>query len=174
MTGAESDKPGASAPPRRDAHQPAATIGVVEAHADWQEHAERRLRAAGLRASAGRNAVVALLGGQHCLLSGQEIAQRLREQGGAGSTATVYRTLETLHGLGLVRRFDGGDGVARYEPAAPGGEHHHHLVDEETGAVVGFEDAELERVIEGLGERLGIELTGHDVILRGRTRPAAG
>ena len=144
----------------------------MEPHDHWLGHAEQRLREAGLRASAGRSAVVELLAGQQCLLSGQEIAQRLRERGGAGSTATVYRALETLHELGLVRRFDGGDGVARFEPADPSGEHHHHLVDEETGAVIGFEDAELERAIEGLGERLGIELTGHEVILRGRPLPS--
>ena len=46
----------------------------------------------------------------------------------AGSTATVYRALETLHEFGLVRRFDAGEGVARYEPVDPSGDHHHHIV----------------------------------------------
>lgn len=103
-----------------------------------------------------------------CLLTAPEIGDRLRAAEAAGSTATVYRTLETLHGLGLVRRFDGGEGVARYEVADPTGDHHHHLVDEETGEVVPFEDAELERAVAGIGERLGVRLTGHDIILRGR------
>jgi Fur family ferric uptake transcriptional regulator len=136
----------------------------------WREHADRRLRDAGLRSSAGRGAVVELLAHQRCLLSAQEIAQQLRDRGAAGSQATVYRTLETLYELGLLHRFDAGDGVARFEPADPTGEHHHHLVDDDTGEVVDFEDAELERVLEGLGERLGVEVTGHDVILRGRRR----
>lgn len=135
----------------------------------WLEHADALLRGAGLRASAGRAAVVELLAREgDCLLTAQEIGDRLRTRGGAGSTATVYRALETLHGLGLVRRFDGGEGVARYEIADPSGEHHHHLVDEDTGEVVAFEDADLERAIDGIGKRLGVELTGHDVILRGR------
>jgi Fur family transcriptional regulator, ferric uptake regulator len=139
-------------------------------HERWLQHADRRLREAGSRKSAGRRAVVELLAHQRCLLSAQEIARQLHDQGAAGSQATVYRTLETLHELGLVHRFDAGDGVARFEPADPTGEHHHHLVDEDTGEVVDFEDAELERVLDGLGERLGIEITGHDVILRGHRR----
>jgi Fur family ferric uptake transcriptional regulator len=136
-------------------------------HAGWLGHARERLRGAGLRDSAGRAAVLELLATKACLVAPQEIVDQLRASGEAGSAATVYRALETLHGLGLVRRFDSG-GVARYEPVDPSGDHHHHLVDETTGEVVPFEDAELERAIEGIGRRLGLEVTGHDVILRGR------
>ncbi len=139
------------------------------ARARWLEHTDVVLRGAGLRSSAGRTAVVHLLGRQGCLVSAQEIADQLRRQGGPGSTATIYRALETLHELGLVRRFDSGEGIARYEPVDPSGEHHHHVVLEETGDVVPFEDAELERAIEGLGERLGMTITSHDVILRARS-----
>lgn len=133
----------------------------------WLDHANVVLRGAGLRASAGRSAVVELLGRQSCLLTAQEISDRLRDEGSAGSTATVYRALETLHELGLLRRFDA-DGVARYEPVDPSGDHHHHIVLEDSGDVVPFEDAELERVIDGLGERLGMVITSHDIILRAR------
>lgn len=136
----------------------------------WLEHSQAVLRGAGLRASAGRTAVVELLGRQSCLLSAQDISDRLRREGSRGSTATVYRALETLHELGLVRRFDSGEGVARYEPVDPSGEHHHHIVIEDSGDVLPFEDAELERAIAGLGERLGLALTSHDVILRARRR----
>lgn len=135
----------------------------------WIEHTETVLKDAGLRASAGRSAVVDVLGGQSCLVTAQDIADRLRAEGRPGSTATVYRALETLHELGLVRRFDSVDGTARYEPADPSGEHHHHLVLED-GTVEPFEDAELERVIHGLGDRLGLEITGHEIILWARKR----
>jgi Fur family transcriptional regulator, ferric uptake regulator len=138
-------------------------------HAAWLEHARGRLRGAGRRDSAGRAAVVELLAEQRCLVTPQEIVDGLRERGEAGSPATVYRALETLHELGLVRRFDAA-GIARYEPVDPSGDHHHHLVDEATGEVVPFEDPELEAAIEGIGRRLGLEVTGHDVILRGRSR----
>jgi Fe2+ or Zn2+ uptake regulation protein len=136
-------------------------------HTGWRENASVVLRGAGLRASAGRQAVVDLLGRQSCLLTAQEIADELRAEGSAGSTATVYRALETLHELGLVRRFDA-EGVARYEPVDPSGDHHHHIVLEDSGDVIPFEDEELERAIAGLGERLGMLVTSHDVILRAR------
>lgn len=133
----------------------------------WMAHAGEVMRRAGLRASAGRTAVVELLGRQTCLLTAQEIADQLREQESAGSTATVYRALETLYELGLVRRFDS-DGLARYEPIDPSGDHHHHIVLEPNGDVVPFDDADLERAISGLGQRLGLVVTSHEVILRGR------
>jgi Fur family transcriptional regulator, ferric uptake regulator len=43
--------------------------------------------------------------------------------------ATVYRSMKMLDRLGMVKRFDFGDGVARYElnRHADGG-HHHHLI----------------------------------------------
>lgn len=135
----------------------------------WLAHADAVLRGAGLKVGAGRTAVVEHLAREGgCLLSAQEIAHALRERPEGASPATVYRTLDALHRLGLVHRFDSGDGAARFEVADPEGHHHHHLVDEDTGAVTAFEDEALERAIEALGERLGVELTGHDVIVRGR------
>jgi Fur family ferric uptake transcriptional regulator len=137
-------------------------------HTPWLEHTDAVLRGAGLRATAGRSAVVELLARQHCLVTAQEIVDALRhDEELSASTATVYRALETLHELGLLRRFDA-DGVARYEPIDPSGDHHHHIVLEETGDVVPFDDAELERAIAGIGQRLGLVVTSHDIILRGR------
>jgi Fe2+ or Zn2+ uptake regulation protein len=158
--------------PAVPAFTPACDDGAMQrtTRDSWLEHANEVLRGAGLRASAGRSAVVELLGRQSCLLTAQEIADRLRETHSAGSTATVYRALETLHELGLVRRFDSGEGVARYEPVDPSGEHHHHIVMEDSGDVVPFEDEQLERAIEGLGDRLGLRVTSHDIILRARPR----
>ena len=57
----------------------------------------------------------------------------------------------------------------RYEPVDPSGDHHHHVVFDD-GAVGAFSDGELEVAIHGLGERLGLDITGHDVILRARRR----
>ena len=48
---------------------------------------------------------------------------------------TVYRTLDLLSGLGLVRRLDLGGGP-RYELAE---DHHHHLICEGCGKITEFE-----------------------------------
>jgi Fur family ferric uptake transcriptional regulator len=37
-----------------------------------------------------------------------------------------------------------------------------------------FEDAELERLIDDLGERLGYAVGGHDIVLRGACPDCAG
>ena len=133
----------------------------------WLHEAQRRMSGAGLRAGAARTAVVELLAREgQCLLSAAEITARLREAG-TGSAASVYRSLEELFALGLVHRFEGRDGVARFEIAEPD-RHHHHFVDQDTGEVRPFTDDALERTIAAVGRRLGVELTSHDIILRGR------
>lgn len=134
----------------------------------WLEHTDTVLRGAGLRASAGRSAVVEVLARHGCVMSAQDIQDELRgDSERSASSATVYRALETLTEYGLVRRFDSGEGLARYEPIDPSGEHHHHIVFDD-GEVQAFEDPDLEHAIHALGEKLGVELTGHDVILRAK------
>lgn len=135
----------------------------------WLEHATARLAAAGLRSGAGRSAVLEVLAREgQCLIGAREIAVKL-DQGETthGSPATTYRALDMLSGLGLVHKVVGADGAALYEIAMPDS-HHHHFVDEDSGAITPFEDDQLEAAIEALGRRLGVVLTGHDVVLRGR------
>src|SRR3990167_4015653 len=62
------------------------------------------------------------------LNSAQDIYGCLRQdEPDAPGLTTVYRSLESLVGLGLVQAVDFGDGEKRYELVEPG-EHHHHLV----------------------------------------------
>lgn len=140
------------------------------AHGDWAGHAEAALGRRGGRRSAARDAVVRALADQDCCASAQEIHERLRAADRPVGIASVYRSLDLLHGLGLVTRVETGDGVARYEPALPGGEHHHHLVCVRCGGVEAFEDDALERAIHAVGDRVDFEVTAHDVALRGRCR----
>lgn len=132
----------------------------------------------GHRLGGAREAVVVLLSRQDCCLSAQEIAARLRSQGSGVGIASVYRTLDLLHGLGLVQRVDVGEGGQRYEPVVPGGEHHHHAVCNSCGRVTPFDDRRLEQAIDRVSSRLGHATSGHDVVIRGtctrceRGRPA--
>jgi len=133
--------------------------------ARWLEHAHRTLSSSGRRAGAARTAIIQVLArdGQ-CLLTAQELLDRL---GPRGSYSSVYRSLDELCSLGLLHRMSGRDGVARYEIADPD-RHHHHLIDETSGTAHPFNDDELERVIAAVAVRLGVTLTGHDVVIRGR------
>ena len=133
---------------------------------DWIEHAQLELARAGHREGGARGEVLALLGRQDCCLSAQEIHDRLREGGRSVGLASVYRALDALAQLGLVHRLDVG-GTACFEPADPSGEHHHHAICDRCGKMDAFSDAELERLIHGVGERLGYAVGTHDVVLRG-------
>lgn len=135
---------------------------------EWSAHALAEVARAGHRSGGARRAVIASLADQECCRSAQEIFDQLRGEGRRVGIASVYRILDLLVSLGLVQRLDLGGGIARYEPAMPGGEHHHHLVCVNCGDVRPFEDPRLERVLEGTATRSDYTVEGHDVVLKGR------
>jgi Fur family transcriptional regulator, ferric uptake regulator len=139
----------------------------------WSDVALRALDEAGHRSGGARRAVVDLLGGEDCCLTAQEIADRLRSSGTRVGTASVYRALDLLEGIGLVQRIEVGEGGSRYEAIVPGGEHHHHAVCDRCGRITPFEDESLERAIGRLARRLEHEVRGHDVVIRGRCERCA-
>jgi Fur family ferric uptake transcriptional regulator len=134
---------------------------------DWAAHARAVLERDGYRTSAPREAVVEAIAELGCSVTAREIADLLARRGRAVGLASIYRALELLDRLRLVQRFDVGEGIARYEPAHPGGAHHHHLVCERCGHVSTFEDPDLERAIERLAHRVDYAVGAHDVTLRG-------
>ena len=134
---------------------------------DWTQHAQRELEREGYRLSGPRSAVVETLDHLGCSVTAKEIADRLHDRGQDIGVASIYRTLELLDKLRLTRRVDAAEGVARYEPIGPGGEHHHHIVCDSCGGVSAFEDSELERAIERLANRVDYAIDAHDVTLRG-------
>jgi Fur family transcriptional regulator, ferric uptake regulator len=134
--------------------------------AEWAEHARNELRQAGHRSGGARTAVLDVIARQHCCLTAQEIFDDLRSGGRDAGIASIYRALELLTRMGLVRRVELAEAAA-YEPALPGGEHHHHVVCDRCGKVSPFEDAELERAIDRLAARLEYDIGRHDVVLRG-------
>jgi Fur family ferric uptake transcriptional regulator len=139
----------------------------VRAGTDWRAHALGALRDRGYRAGGARSAVVDLLAEQDCCLTAQQIFDLLRSRSKRIGIASVYRALDVLAGEGLVLRLEIGDGAARFEPAHADGDHHHHAVCERCGVVQTFEDPALEQALDRLAGQLGLEVAGHDVVLRG-------
>jgi Fur family transcriptional regulator, ferric uptake regulator len=153
-----------------------ATIGLMGqgVHQDWVEHALETLQDAGYRQGGARRAVVELLGEEDCALSALEIEDKLQARDHAIGRASVYRTLEQLESLRLVQRLEMGTGTASYERVRPTGEHHHHLICERCGAVVPFEDPQLERAIARVSSSASFDVSDHDVTLHGLCRSCAG
>jgi Fur family transcriptional regulator, ferric uptake regulator len=136
------------------------------ARARWAEHARAELKRAGNRSGGARSAVLELIARQDCCLTAQQIFDSLRADGRDVGIASIYRALELLTRMGLLRRVELAD-AGGYEPSLPGGEHHHHIVCDRCGKVSAFEDAALELAIDRLAGRLEYEVGEHEVVLRG-------
>jgi len=99
------------------------------------EAAVGKMRARGYKATLQRLAVLrALATEQHQSMG--ELRRRCPQVG----VVTIYRTLDLLSELGIVRRMDLGDGP-RYELAE---DHHHHLICESCGDISEFEECPLD------------------------------
>ena len=81
------------------------------------------------------------------------------------SIATVYRTLKLFEEASILERHDFGDGRARYEEASD--EHHDHLIDMNSGEVIEFYNAEIERLQRVIAQELGYKLIDHRMELYG-------
>ena len=133
----------------------------------WATYALESLAEAGYQRGGARRVVIELLARQNCCMSAQEILAALRRARRPVAIASVYRTLETLAELRLVKRVDAGDGIARFEPLQPDGDHHHHLVCRDCGRVEAFADPRLERAIEKIAHGVGYSVDEHEVVLTG-------
>jgi Fur family ferric uptake transcriptional regulator len=87
------------------------------------------------------------------------------------SIATVYRTVRLFEEKGILERRDFGGGRARYEPTEHG--LHYHLIDEESGRVIEFQDADHERLMREIAARLGFDIVSLRLELFGRRQEAA-
>ena len=145
-------------------------MGTAEKQEDsWATLATERLSGAGYRHGGARAAVIGLLDSQSCTMTAYEIEAALREGGRGVGRASVYRILDELEEIGVVTKVELGRGQAGYEPVRPE-HHHHHIVCESCGKVQPFDDAALEEAVARVPAGDGFEITGHEIILRGRCR----
>jgi Fe2+ or Zn2+ uptake regulation protein len=116
-----------------------------------------------------RSAVLRVLVSAPTPLKVEEIHARLgRETGGHRvNLCSVYRTVNLLHGLRLLRRIQLGDGPHRYELADDFREHHHHFVCEACGRIEDVRRCPLE------GTDLGAGVRSHHLELFGVCRGCA-
>ena len=139
----------------------------TKAGSDWAEHALATLQEAGHRRGGARTAVVEALAAHDCAVTALDLDDELRRRSPRVARASVYRALEQLEQLGLVRRIEVARGVAGYERVDPTGHHHHHAICRDCGRMVPFEDRSLERAIGKLCDDLDFDVAEHDVVLRG-------
>jgi Fur family ferric uptake transcriptional regulator len=90
-----------------------------------EETLRRRLRAAGLRVTAPRLAVLEWLA-DHPHTTADQVATGVRGHIGSVSTQAVYDVLNACVRVDLVRRIEPAGSAARFETRT--GDNHHHLV----------------------------------------------
>jgi Fe2+ or Zn2+ uptake regulation protein len=135
-----------------------------------------RLQAVNQRATASRQAIVAVLGRASRPLTIPEI---LETPGGRSlAQSSVYRNLVVLEEAGLVRRVVTDGEFARYELAEDLTEHHHHLVCVRCGRIDDIPaDAHLERSLAdataAIERTTGFRTQHHRIDLVGLCRECA-
>lgn len=99
-------------------------------------------------------------------MSIEELYLKLRAKHPNIGYATVYRTLKLFAESGIAREMQFGDGQTRYEHAAQG-EHHDHLVCTRCGAIMEFENDDIEKLQNQIAESYGFIIQRHKLELYG-------
>ncbi|MBN2160126.1 MAG: transcriptional repressor [Spirochaetes bacterium] len=137
----------------------------------WQD----RFHDIGARITAPREIVIAVLQETDDHMSASDVYIRAHKINPSIGLTTVYRTLDMLTQLGIVQKFDFGDGKARFELVNnPGGKkHHHHLICMNCKTIVDyteFLDEELEfinKTQEKLSKKYNFKITDHAISFYG-------
>ncbi len=99
-------------------------------------------------------------------LSTEELYLRLRKKHPNIGYATVYRTLKLFAECGIAEERHFGDGQTRYE-SSTSEEHHDHLICTECGAILEFEDPQIEELQKRVAKEHGFRITNHRLELYG-------
>ena len=129
-------------------------------HGDWRE----RLRGSGYRLTPQRELILRAVDKLGHATPDQVLAE-VRTHSSAINLSTVYRTLEVLEGLGLVKHAHLSDRAASYH-SVRGGPEHFHLVCRNCHRVFSVEAGEVAPFVERLRAQRGFSAdVGHLTIV---------
>jgi len=111
----------------------------------------RRFEKSGYRLTSPRKMVLEVLAENPGHLSADEVFFLVHQRQRGIGLATVYRTLDILVRMGIIQKFDFGDGRSRYELLAGKGAPH-HLICKSCGCVIDYGDLSEKEI--GLVEEL--------------------
>lgn len=137
----------------------------------WQD----RFEDMGARVTLPREVVMDILQRTDDHMSAADIYVEAHRVNPSIGLTTVYRTLDMLTQMGIVQKFDFGDGKARYELVNnPGGKkHHHHLICLKCKTIIDyteFPDDELEYIGKTqarLSKKYNFNITDHAISFYG-------
>jgi Fur family transcriptional regulator, ferric uptake regulator len=129
------------------------------------------LRGRGLRWTPQRQTVIAVLAESNGHITGAELVELCRARDATTTPSTVYRTLDMLEGIGLVRHGHGADGREEFHVLPAG--RHGHLHCSSCGSTWEIDEQRGEAVAAALRAGDGFELDIGHVTLIGRCRRCA-
>jgi Fur family ferric uptake transcriptional regulator len=118
-----------------------------------------KLRNAGYKYTKPRRRVAEVLFDADRHLSTPEIVEEVAAIDNSVGRMSIYRTLDLFTRLGIIRPIIQQDASARYVIMTEG--HHHHLVCQNCGKVVHFDDCPLDELKDRLEARFGYSIQGH-------------
>jgi len=119
-----------------------------------------RLRRQSRKITGPRAAILKILRAHPHPLTNKEILAEIPE--GLCDLATIYRSMHLLEKMGMVKRFDFGDGAARFELMDEGDDgHHHHLVCTQCSSVVEIEECFPEEIEKKIASKNGFKSVTH-------------
>ena len=138
---------------------------MMRAHELWH----RGLHGRGHRLTMPRKAILEVLSKSDDHLSAEDIYIDVHGLHPAIGLTTVYRTLDLLVQMGIVFKFDFGDGRARYElmDHFSNKAHHHHLICSNCKTIIDYDDfvdEELDlinKTEDALSKRHNFNIVGH-------------
>lgn len=138
---------------------------MADRRRDWTGLRDR-LHARGLRWTPQRRALLEVLAATDGHVTGAELVERCRAADPATIPSTVYRTLDVLEDLGIVRHGHGADGREEYH-VLPEREHGHLRCDR-CGATVEIGAEEAAALVMALSERHGFRVDLSHLTIVGR------
>jgi Fur family ferric uptake transcriptional regulator len=144
--------------------------GVAKTTDPWAG-ARERLRARGLRWTPQRRLLLGVLAGANGHVTATELIERCRAADPQTIPSTVYRTLDVLEDLGLVRHGHGADGHEEFHvlPQAD----HGHLYCSTCGRAFEISRAEADQLIGELAQRRGFAVDLSHLAVVGRCAECA-
>lgn len=119
-----------------------------------------RLRRQSRKITGPRKAILEILRRHPHPLANRDILAAMPR--GRCDLATIYRAMRLLEELGMVKQFDFGDGIARFELVGEGHhQHHHHLVCTRCAEVVEIEDCFPDTLEKRVAARNGFKEVTH-------------
>jgi Fur family ferric uptake transcriptional regulator len=143
--------------------QSAARVGAAPKNPDidrLKRNLDDYMSEKGLRTTEQRKLIVSTFLETEAHSTIDELLEKVRAADPRVGYATVYRTMKMLTEGGMANELHFGDGATRYEIADEDA-HHDHLICEECGQIVEFEEPLIEELQERIAVQHGFVVTYH-------------